>query len=239
MYTSNLDSKRIAAVFVLKAAARKAKARDQRLYACAIDASKAFDKVSRSKLWLKLIEKQIAPELIISIYKYYENSLMLIQIDDEFSELFLTGNCVSQGGAISSRLFSIYVEKIDRVEECQLGFKIERTRIDILKYADGVIILAKTKSDLQTQIDKIGEYGVDHGIKFNLAKCELIVFNNSYKRTKAMTIGHEWQCKIILNNGKIINQVSTIKYLGIIISDDYSHNCHFSKRKQAAFSRIQ
>lgn len=47
------------AVFVLKVAARKAKARDQRLYACAIDASKSFDKVSRSKLWLKLTEKQI------------------------------------------------------------------------------------------------------------------------------------------------------------------------------------
>ena len=100
------------AVFVLKAAARIAKARGQRLYACAIDASKAFDKVSRSKLWLKLIEKQIAPELIIAIYKYYENSLMLVQIDDEFSELFLTINGVRQGGAISSKLFSVYVEKM-------------------------------------------------------------------------------------------------------------------------------
>ena len=104
-------------------------------------------------------------------------------------------------------------------------------------YADDVIILAKTKSDLQTQLDKIGEYGVDHAIKFNPTKCELIVFNNLYKRTKAMSIGDEWQGEIILN-GKIINQVSTIKYLGIMISDDYSNKCHISKRKQASFSML-
>ena len=61
------------------------------------------------------------------------------------------------------------------------------------------------------------EYGVDHGIKFNQYKCELIVFINSYKRTKAMSTGDEWQGEIILN-GKTINQVSTIKYLGIMIS---------------------
>ena len=45
------------AVFILKVAASIAKSRGQRLYACALDVSKAFDKVCRNKLWLLLIEK--------------------------------------------------------------------------------------------------------------------------------------------------------------------------------------
>jgi len=77
------------AAFVLKVAASLTKCRGQRLYACAIDASKAFDKVSRSKLWLKLIEKNLSPDTTIAIIKYYEQSIMLVQITDEFSTPFL------------------------------------------------------------------------------------------------------------------------------------------------------
>ncbi len=42
------------AAYVLKVAVNLAKCRGQRLYACALDAIKAFDKVSRDKLWLKM-----------------------------------------------------------------------------------------------------------------------------------------------------------------------------------------
>ena len=56
------------AIFILKVAARiamlRAKTRDQRLYVCAVDASEAYDKVSRNKLWIKLIEKKLPPEII-------------------------------------------------------------------------------------------------------------------------------------------------------------------------------
>ncbi len=62
------------AAFMLYIAFKVTKSRGQHLYACAIDASKAFDKMSRSKLWLKLIEKGLPTEIIIAIIKYYKQS---------------------------------------------------------------------------------------------------------------------------------------------------------------------
>jgi len=43
-------------LFILKVALAFAKQKNKRLYAVAIDASKAFDKVNRTYLWVKLIE---------------------------------------------------------------------------------------------------------------------------------------------------------------------------------------
>ena len=83
------------------------KSRGQRLYACAIDASKAFDKVSRPKLRTRMIEKDFQVSTIIAIIKYYEFSYMTVQLEDDFSCLFRTTMGVRQGGVLSPKLFYI------------------------------------------------------------------------------------------------------------------------------------
>ena len=152
----------------MKVAARLAKTRGQRLYACAIDASKAYDKVSRNKLWVKLIEKKIPPEIINATFKYYESSLMVVQLNEEFSELFTTTIGVRQGGTCSSKLFSIYIKGVvQRIEVLKAGIKLVDTDIDVIIYADDIIIVATSKAGIQKQLNTIGEYGTEHGIKYN------------------------------------------------------------------------
>ena len=43
----------------------------ERLYVCAVDASTAFDKISRSYIWQKLFDTKIKPEFVLSIMEYY------------------------------------------------------------------------------------------------------------------------------------------------------------------------
>jgi hypothetical protein len=86
------------AVFNIVQAANFAKQTGQRLYTCAVDASKAFDKVSRPHLWLKLMEINISAAIVLAIILYYSESFMIVQIDDNFSELFRTTMGVRQGG---------------------------------------------------------------------------------------------------------------------------------------------
>lgn len=85
------------AVFVLKQAIKLSNHLKRRLYVCAIDASKAFDKVIRMNLWKKLISKNIHPAIAMSIIKYYGESLMIIQMGYVFSKLFKTSLGVRQG----------------------------------------------------------------------------------------------------------------------------------------------
>jgi len=58
------------AVFVVTQAANFAEQNGQRLYTCAVDASKAFDKVSRPHLWIKLMRLKIQTSVVIAIIVY-------------------------------------------------------------------------------------------------------------------------------------------------------------------------
>ena len=87
------------AVFVVSQAANFAKQNNERLYTCAVDASKAFDKVSRPHLWLKLINLGLDAAFVLSIIKYYDESFMIVQLGDIFSVIFRTINGVRQGGS--------------------------------------------------------------------------------------------------------------------------------------------
>ena len=40
----------------------------------------------------------------------------------------------------------------------------------------------KNKKAIQDTFNCVGNYGTEHGIKFNPAKCELITFNNNMKK---------------------------------------------------------
>ncbi|CAF1025691.1 unnamed protein product, partial [Brachionus calyciflorus] len=127
------------AVFCLKQALKVARNLKKRLYICAIDASKAFDKVVRAKLWLELIKKDIPPPIILAFIHYYDTSLMIVSNNGKYSKIFRTLVGVRQGGVASPKLFSIYInELIERLTECKEGLVISKIKLDTIVYADDI-----------------------------------------------------------------------------------------------------
>ena len=53
--------------------------RNRKLYICAVDASKAFDKVSREKLWDLMVDKKIEPAIVMVIKNYYSKNFMVVR----------------------------------------------------------------------------------------------------------------------------------------------------------------
>ena len=226
------------AAFMLYIASKVIKSRGQHLYACAIDASKAFDKVCRSKLWLKLIEKKFPPEIIIAIVKYYDQSWLMVELNNKFSNAFRSTQGVRQGGVLSPKLFSIYIEDlVDTVESVGGGVKIINSCINILMYADDIIVMSTTRAELQKQLDKVGEYGHEHGIKFNPSKCELLIINCKYKRSNHETQRDGWQGVTTLS-GIEIPTVDKFRYLGLIFNNQVNNADHLTKRRQATFAML-
>ena len=73
-----------------------------------IDASKAFDRINHSKLFLKLHQRGV-PDTFIRILSYwYSNQSMQIKWGNVVSAPFGTSNGVQQGGLLSPCLFNIY-----------------------------------------------------------------------------------------------------------------------------------
>jgi hypothetical protein len=226
------------AIFILKQTIKFANSINKRVYVCAIDASKAFDKVIRLILWWKLAKKGLNRMVLKALMAYYSVSKMKVQVNEEHSELFTTTEGTKQGGPILPDLFNEYGDELtDWISELEVGVIMGEMKIDIIQYADDITLVADTARGLQTQMDKCKAYGEEYCIQFNPDKTTIVVFNLKVKRTVNEMRADVWQGPFILC-GKTVEVVNSVKILGQIISNDHRDDEHISKRKKAMHAMI-
>ncbi|CAF0805401.1 unnamed protein product [Brachionus calyciflorus] len=222
------------AIFALKQTVALIKNKNRRMYVAAIDASKAFDKVNRDTLWYKMIELKIDPLVINGLKNYYDCSTMIVSNNDEHSTLFKTTIGVRQGGVISPKLFSIYMDKLmSDIESLEHGVSFGDLKVDIIVYADDILLIIETRNGLREQLNCVTEYGKENEIKFNPNKSVFMVFNKSTLNR----MEDRWQGPLELA-GNRINQVTCMKYLGVEINDKENSLDHIKTIKQKALSCI-
>ena len=62
---------------------------------------------------------------------------------------------------MSPKLFSIYVEDLlEALDMIDGGLMVTNTKFNVLMYADDIIVMSTTKSQLQLQLDRVGEYQI-------------------------------------------------------------------------------
>ncbi len=219
------------AIFVMKQVIKYARALNTRVYMCAIDASKAFDKVIRLVLWWKLAKKGLNRKLLKALIAYYDSSKMRVQVNEKLSDIFSTSEGTKQGGPISPDFFNEYGDELASwISELNVGISMGSLKIDIIQYADDITLVSNTARGLQQQIDVCNRYGEEYGIQFNPDKTMVIVFNQSCDRSIEEIINDDWKGEFRLA-GKTIEIVTKLKILGQILSDDGKDIEHVGKRK--------
>lgn len=219
------------AVFVLQESIKICKRNNVKAYIAAVDASKAFDKVNRLLLWNKLMDA--APIYITrTLIQYYSQSQSIVECAGKYSNMFRTRLGVKQGGPLSPRLFTIYLEDlISLIEKTKHGISIGKLKIDILLYADDILLCSTTRCGLQKLIKIVEEYGQSLEIKFNPSKTQMIIFNDNVKLNKTNRVTDAWQQKVKMY-GEAIQEVDTLRYLGIELDKKLSGKKHIKERNQ-------
>jgi exonuclease III len=233
------------AITVLLDAALYNRRKALRLYVVAIDATKAFDKVNRTILWANLVTK-LSKTTIRALMNYYAISKAMVDMNRVKSQIFKTTVGVKQGGSLSPRLFSIYIEdlivllrksKWGMVYESDehtlnngLRKKMVKRKIECLFYADDILVVATIKKELENLLLIVEEYGKKFEILFNVGKTYTMTFNNKIKRSEKNMSEDGWQDDLKLN-GNVITKTSNITYLGVEISEDLRNNLHLEKRR--------
>ncbi|CAF1117913.1 unnamed protein product, partial [Brachionus calyciflorus] len=226
------------AIWALKQAIEISKFKGKWIYICAIDASKAFDKVNRTLLWRILIEKNFSPHIVLSIINYYKDSLLLINNLNKYSTIFKSLVGVRQDGKVSPKLFSIFIEKIiEKISKSDLGIKLNKIKMDILAYADDLLLISSNKKELQEMLDIVTETGRELEIKFNPEKTLYTVLNKKTIRKRNEKIFDRWQDKLTLDECEI-EEVNCIKYLGVEIVIENDDKRHIEKSKRAALTSL-
>jgi len=92
----------------------KARERNQPLYLCFIDYTKAFDMVRHDQLWLTMLDMGFPPHLVQLLRNLYKQQQAAIRTANIMSSWFHVRKGVRQGCNISPCLFNILAEQVMR-----------------------------------------------------------------------------------------------------------------------------
>ena len=146
-----------------------------------LDATKAFDKLWRAGRFKKLYTK-IDIWIWRSIMSYYNNSKIIVKINQMKSNIYQSTEGVKQGGKLSAYLFNFFIN--DMLEEClklDIGAKIGQTNVSIIAYCDDILILSPSTTHLNKLLDVCFQFSLKWKIEFNPTKSCYSFFGSSIK----------------------------------------------------------
>ena len=174
---------------------------------CALDLSKAFDKMSHSGLFLKLMSKMIPKNLLSTLEHWFSISETCIRWGNCFSKFIVLTCGIRQGGVLSPYLFAVFIDDVIKlVHNSNYGCNIGIFNCSIFLYADDILIVAPSVLALQKLILLVEQYLCDIDMTLNV------------KKSMCMRIGPQYKdncCNIITMSGAIIHWVEKIRYLGV------------------------
>jgi hypothetical protein len=173
-------------IFVLTAALQANVSKRRKLYALFVDLSKAFDCIRHDKLWSKLQAIGISSKFINNIKCLYLNAKGKIRTRFGESRCFSMTNSVFQGETLTPKLFTLFIEDIIEILNSSniSSVKIGKADINILLYADDMILLAYNCFDLQEKIRILETYFAKNDLSIHLSKTKVVIFHYGKSRVR-------------------------------------------------------
>ena len=165
------------ALFCLKSTINYYVEHGSRVYCSFLDASKAFDRLVHSGLFLKLMDKGVPKVFLDILISWYNGLQCRVLWDGHYSEWFRITAGVRQGGVLSPILYSIYVDDLICIlQSSNVGCHIANQFAAALIYADDMAILAPSIKGLQKLLSICENYCLTWDIRLNAKKSKNLCF---------------------------------------------------------------
>ena len=185
--------------------------RNTNVYACLLDATKAFDCVRYDKLFELLLKKDIPGTVIRLLLDSYTRQYAYMRWNNCMSTPIKMENGVKQGGVLSPTLFCIYFDELlRRLRETDVGCHVGHMSYAAFGYADDLLLLSPSIHGLETLVKTSESFASEYGVTFNAKKTECICFSKN-------ACPLQRQVKV---NGQHVKWKEKVKYLGIILTND-------------------
>ncbi len=219
-------------IFALQKTVKFYQNRGKKLFVAFVDFHKAFDKLWRHGLLIKLLQKGIGGNLYRLIKNMYMDNTSQVRVGNKCTPSFPSESGVRQGDTLSPTLFNIFVDDITKLmntDNC-MPAKVGSLNIGCLFYADDLVIISECKEGLQHGLNALSQYCNKWHLKVNKSKTKVMVFQKARSNIQ-----------VSLNlDGHTLEQVKMYKYLGLMFHENGSlseaQNILFKKGLKAYYS---
>lgn len=178
------------------------------------DLSKAFDTVPHLKLLEKLRQRNVPQHLIALISSYLYDRKQTVCVNGSCSHMKHVLSGVPQGSVLGPLLFILYIDEVAR---------LPLSEGTIIVYADDLCLYRPISCQhdlfiLQKDVDMLTDAINNLALKLNADKCKTITFSR-----KISPLSFD-----IYISGTLLNQVSSLKYLGFYLTSDLRWSKHIT-----------
>ena len=182
-----------------------------------VDFQEVFDVIDRDLLFYHLIKYGITGKVLQLLKQMYSDSSNVIKINGLLSNGFVRKKGVKQGDNISPTCFNLFInELIKELRGCNVGVNVNGTLVNVLVYADDIVLLANNEVEMQTLLNTLHRWCTNWHVKINPGKTKAVHFGkkNTKESSVKLKLGHS-----------VIEFVQKYKYLGITISSNLDLDC--------------
>lgn len=198
-----------------------------KVYLAFIDLRAAFDKVDRGMLEERLEELKVGARMSAMIKEIYARTRNRVITAEGLTDSFSSSKGVRQGCPLSPILFDMVIDDIDEAirRKGLGGVTLAGKKVQILKFADDMVLVAKTVGDVQEMLNEVQKFLGKANLEINVDKSKIMICRKAGRRAK----NESW---VLL--GKELEVVKEYKYLGVWFNSANNFNTHMSKMKEKA-----
>ena len=203
--------------------------RGSKVYACFMDASKAFGRIRYDKLFAILLNHGLPCVVVRTLLDMYMRQKVRTSWQGVNSEYFSISNGIRQGGILSPILYTIYADELlIRLSRTGMGCHVGHMFAGALCYADDMVLLCPSIKGLQMMINICRDFGVEYDVKYNDKKTVCMCFDN----------GKNMEDFKVLLNEKVLQCVESTKHLGITVTYNLSDSLEIRRKRGDFIGRV-
>ena len=200
------------------------------VFTCFLDIKSAYDRVSHSRLFLKLIDRGVPVYVVMLLKFWYSHQRLCVEWGTATSDTFGMSNGIRQGSLISPYFFNVYVDELNSLlDESKLGCYIGGRPSNNFSYADDVAILAPTARALNGMLSICNEFAKENLLEFSPVKSVVM---------RILPPGYHMQrVPNIYLGSTVLASVDEFKYLGHIITADFMDDLDIERERRKLATR--
>ena len=198
---------------------------NREVHVCALDLSKAYDRVSHYRLFAKLFRRGVSVYFVKFLDNWYTAQEMQVKLRDSVSSPVAVRNGVRQRSVLSPCLFNVYIaDLLKELYKCGEGERMSVIFLGCLAYADDITFASPTVKVLQRMLDICNDLTKDHALMFNINNKKSVSISFVKKKQAVLSNLELWL------NGSILNSKQEVVHLGVVVDRSCVEEVSLAKR---------